>query len=176
LGSIKLKSLISEDKVVSKNDRKIKKQIQSNIDELGYLTNQIDDIKKKLIPLQKRYGELIDVVLPVIEELDEETIKTQNYIFRIIKKGYERKSFKYKEGFLKSLSKVNQNTRKILEQILDETKKMVQVKPKFMVSPVEDIIPKKMIQWMKKFKKRIQSLFKYVSVIKQGNTELRKLI
>ena len=90
---MKLMDLISE-KV------NIEKSLQSEIDELGELSKQIDKIKEQLKPLQKRYGEVVNNVIPVIDKLDKETITTNNFVMRILRKGYERETFQYKEGFL----------------------------------------------------------------------------
>ena len=183
---IKLMSLLLEGKIIDKKKhQKITKDIKSKIDELGRLTTKIDDLKKTLKPLQKKYDELIDIVLPVVDELDSETVRTKNFIFRIIKKGYERKSFQYKKGFLKSLTKVNENTKRILEQILEETKKLTRIKPSYTIDYVgED--NNRLKQWFlqvsflkklqDKLKKIVKSLYVNISNIKKGNTELRKLL
>ena len=82
---IKLMSLLLEGKIIDKKKhQRITKDIKSKIDQLGRLTTKIDDVKKTLKPLQKKYDELIDIVLPVVDELDSETVRTKNFIFRII--------------------------------------------------------------------------------------------
>jgi len=150
---IKMKGLITED---------IDTDIKHNIDQIGVLQKEIDEIQKKLKPLKKEYGELIDNVLPIL-----------NYIFKIIRKGYERQSFQYKEGFNKALGKVNNNIKKILEQILDDTKKMVDVKPKFQVSPIHEGFK----EWIKSFTRKVlKKIIKPMKSIVSANKDLRKLI
>jgi 6-pyruvoyl-tetrahydropterin synthase len=100
-------------------------------------------------------------------------MKTRNYIFKIIRKGYERQSFQYKEGFNKALGKVNNNIKKILEQILDDTKKMVDVKPKFQVSPIHEGFK----EWIKSFTRKVlKKIIKPMKSIVSANKDLRKLI
>ena len=94
---LKLKELITED---------IDTDIKHNIDQIGSLQKEIDEIQKKLKPLKKEYGELVDNVLPILSKLGKEQMKTRNYIFKIIRKGYERQSFQYKEGFNKAVMSV----------------------------------------------------------------------
>lgn len=165
---IKMKELLSltED---------IDKDIKQNIDEIGKLDREIDELQKKLKPLRKQYGELVDNVLPMLNKLGKEQYKTRNYIFKIIRKGYERQSLQYKEGFNKALGKVNKNIKKILEQILDDTKKMVSVAPKFQVSPVE--ISEGFTDWIKKYTRKVlKKISPYLKLVVSGNRDLRKLI
>ena len=53
------------------------------------------------------------------ELFNKEQYKTKNYIFKIIRKGYERQSFQYKEGFNKALDKVNSNAIKYSLHLFD---------------------------------------------------------
>jgi len=159
-----MKGLITED---------IDTDIKHNIDQIGVLQKEIDEIQKKLKPLKKEYGELIDNVLPILSKLGKEQMKTRNYIFKIIRKGYERQSFQYKEGFNKALGKVNNNIKKILEQILDDTKKMVDVKPKFQISPINEGFT----DWLKSFTRKVlKNIIKPMKSVVSANKDLRKLI
>ena len=164
---IKLKDLISED---------IDKDIKKNIDEIGRLDSEIDELQKKMKPLRNRYGELVDNLLPILNSLGKEQVKTQNYIFKIVRKGYERQSFQYKEGFNRALDKVNSNIRLILKQILDDTKKMVKVAPSIQVSPIE-IREISFKDWVKKYtRKVVRKIIPYMKVIVKTNNDLRKMI
>jgi len=166
---IKMKELLS-----LKED--VDKEIKRNINEIGKLNNEIDELQKKLKPLRKQYGELVDNVLPMLNKLGKEQYKTQNYIIRIIRKGYERQSFQYKEGFNRALDKVNKNVKRILEQILDDTKKMVKVAPSIQVSPIE-IREISFKDWVKKFaRKVVRKIIPYMKIIVKTNSDLRKMI
>ena len=154
----------------------IDNSLQSEIDELGELTKKIEKIKKQLRPLQKRYGEVVEEISPVIEKLDKETITTNNFVMRILRKGYERETFQYKEGFLNGLNKVNENTKKILQQILEETRKLTKINPSFSVKPVSEGVGDKMKLWYKKFKMMIKKLSKNFRGISDGNKILKKLV
>jgi len=166
---IKMKELLS-----LKED--VDKDIKRNIDEIGELDHKIDELQKKLKPLRNRYGELVDNVLPLLNKLGKEQYKTRNYIFKIIRKGYERQSFQYKEGFNRALGKVNKNVKRILEQILDDTKKLVKIAPSFQVKPVE-IREGSFRDWIKKYtRKVVRKIIPYMKSVVKANNDLRKMV
>ena len=166
---MKLKELISEKVVVDS-------KIQSEIDELGILSQQIEKIKKQLQPLQKRYGEVVEEIIPVIDKLDKETLTTNNFVMKIIRRGYERENYSYKEGFLNGLNKVNENTKRILQQILEETKKLTKINPSFSVKPIGEGREGQLYSWYKWFKVVIKRLLKNFKGISDGNKILKKLV
>ena len=166
---MKLKELISEKIVVDS-------KIQSEIDELGTLTQQIEKIKKQLQPLQKRYGEVVEEIIPIIDKLDKETLQTNNFIMKIIRRGYERENYSYKEGFLNGLNKVNENTKRILQQILEETKKLTKINPSFSVKPIGEGREGQLYSWYKWFKVVIKRLLKNFKGISDGNKMLKRLV
>ena len=166
---MKLKELISEKIVVDS-------KIQSEIDELGILSQQIEKIKKQLQPLQKRYGEVVEEIIPVIDKLDKETLTTNNFVMKIIRRGYERENYSYKEGFLNGLNKVNENTKRILQQILEETKKLTKINPSFSVKPIGEGVGDKLKVWYNKFKMMVRKLTKNFKGISDGNKMLKRLI
>ena len=166
--------LIKDDYLINEKSKFIEKEIQKEIDELGTLSKQIEKLKNQLQPLQKKYGELMGEIIPVVEDLEDETILTDKYVLQILKKGYTRETFQYKEGFLTSLDKVNENTKKILKTILEQTKKMTKINPNIKVRPLEgvgDTIKK----WVSNFKSVIRKLTRNFKGIKDGNKGLRKL-
>ena len=172
---IKLTQLIRNDIILEDKQQLIDKKIKKEIDELGMVMNQIKVLKKKLDPLQKRYGELVDVILPVVDELDSETFKTKNYVFKITKQGYERQTYSYKEGFLNGLDKVNENTKRVLKSILEETMRLTKIKPSFSVNPVESV-GGTLKKWYNKFKQIVRKLTKNIRGVKDGNKMLKRLI
>ena len=166
---MKLKELISEKVVVDS-------KIQSEIDELGILSQQIEKIKKQLQPLQKRYGEVVEEIIPVIDKLDKETLTTNNFVMKIIRRGYERENYSYKEGFLNGLNKVNENTKRILKEILEETKKLTKINPSFSVKPIGEGREGQLYSWYKWFKVVIKRLTKNFKGITDGNKILKRLV
>ena len=166
---MKLKELISEKVVVDT-------KIQSEIDELGQLTDKIEKLKKQLQPLQKRYGKVVEDIIPFIDKLDKETLTTNNFVMKIIRRGYERENYSYKEGFLNGLNKVNENTKKILQQILEETKKLTKINPSFSVKPIGEGVGDTLKKWYNKFKMVVRKLSKNFKEISDGNKILKRLV
>jgi chromosome segregation ATPase len=150
--------------------------IKKNIDEIGKLDSEIDELQKQLKPLRQKYGELVDNVLPMLNKLGKEQVRTKNYIFKIIRKQYTRQSYQYKIGFNRALDKVNKNVKRILEQILDDTKKLVKVAPSIQVSPIE-IREISFKDWIKKYtRKVIKKIFPYMKSVVKANNDLRKMV
>ena len=101
--------------------------MNDKIDKVGKLNDKINKLKKELKPLQTELNELTDGLVGLVEH------KTNNYMFTTTSKGYERTTYSYKDGFMKSLDKVNSKTRKVLENELNKTSKVGYIKPKFKI-------------------------------------------
>ena len=166
---MKLKQLINENHIIESG-------IKDEIDELGKLTSQIERLKKQLQPLQKRYGKVVEDIIPFIDKVDKETLTTNNFVMKIIRRGYERENYSYKEGFLNGLNKVNENTKKILQQILEETKKLTKINPSFSVKPIGEGREGQLYSWYKWFKVVIKRLTKNFKGITDGNKILKRLV
>ena len=166
---MKLTDLINEKVLIDKT-------LQNEIDELGELTNQIEKLKKQLQPLQKRYGDVVEGIIPIVEKLNKETIKSNHYVMWITKKGFERETVSYKSGMIKVLEKVNANTKVILLSILDETKKLTHINPTFTLSPIKsEGIGNKLKVWWKNFQRIIKRFTKNFKSIADGNKMLKRL-
>ena len=77
---------------------------------------------------------------------------------------------------MNGLNKVNKNTKKILQQILDETKKLTQINPSFSVRPIGEGVGDKLKLWYKKFKVMVKKLSKNFKGISDGNKILKRLV
>jgi len=161
---IKMKLLLDED---------IDGDIKEKIDELGSLETMIDELQKRLKPLKEKYGELVENVLPIVSQLGKEQVKTQNYVLKIIRKGYQKQSFQYKEGFNKALEKVNDNIKNILLHVLKDTRKVIEVSPKFRIEPLNEGF----MEWLKNRTQRImKKIVPWFKLVVSGNKELRRLV
>ena len=108
----------------------IQKSIIEKIDEFGELSNEMDKVKKSLDEMKKKYEGLEDELRPLLEELskyNQKSIQTEKYLLSIKRFGYEKENLKYKEVFEQSLTKVNKNTKKLLEDLLQTTKTISKV-------------------------------------------------
>ena len=95
---------------------------------------------------------------------------------KIIRRGYKRENYSYKEGFLNGLNKVNENTKRILQQILEETKKLTKITPSFSVKPIGEGREGQLYSWYKWFKVVIKRLTKNFKGISDGNKMLKRLV
>ena len=163
---IKLKEILMED---------MDKDIKKNINEMGEISKEISQLQDKLKPLQKRYGDIVKEVLPVVNQLGKENVITKKYVFRILKKGFDRSTVSYKEGFSNALKKVNKSTKLVLERILKETEKLTYIKPQFSIKPVEGVSDT-LKKWVNRFKGFVRKLIPHMKQIHKGNIELRKMV
>ena len=60
--------------------------------------------------------------------------------------GYNRENFKYKESFEKSLTMVNKQTRRVLEDVLQSTKTVSRVVSTIGVQRVDEVSLKSMLK------------------------------
>ena len=153
----------------------IDKDIKKHIDEMGDISKQIVQLQDRIKPLQQRYGEIINEVLPVVNQLGKENVITKKYVFRILKKGFQRATVYYRSGFLESLQRVNKQTRLVLERILKETEKLTYIKPQFSIKPVEGV-GDTLKKWVNRFKGFVRKLIPHMKQIHKGNIELRKMV
>ena len=75
----------------------------------------------------------------------QKSLQTEKYLVTIKRRGYSRESYKYKESFEKSLTKVNEQTRRLLKELLESTKTTSRVLSSVGVQPVEENILKRVI-------------------------------
>ena len=130
------------------NEFKFENDIESQIDEFGILSDNIDKVKMELSELSNRYKEIEGELRPILEQLtiqNKKSIQTKKYLVTLKRMGYNRDNFKYKESFEESLTKVNQQTRKVLEDILLSTKTVSRVVSTIGVQRINEISLKSML-------------------------------
>lgn len=135
---ILLRSIIRE-AILLENE--ISPQIEQQIDEFAELSDEIDRVNAHLKKLKSRFSYLEDTLRPVLEDLDQQSqsaIQTEKYLLTIKRKGYDRTNVKYKEAFEEAITKVNAQTRRILEEVLESTKSTTRVVSKLGVQPVTE--------------------------------------
>ena len=169
--TIKLKSFIKDEILKEGLDKKI----EGSVNELGDLSKEIEILKSKLKPLTKRYGEIVEEIIPVVKGLHTENVLTNRYVFRIMKKGFERKTVSYREGFLQSLEKLNKQTRIVCERILKETERLSYVKPQISISPIEGV-GNTIKKWVNRFKGLVRKVIPSLKQIRNENKKLKRIM
>ena len=130
------------------NEFRFENDIESQIDEFGILSDKIDKVKMELSELSNRYKEIEGDLRPILEQLhiqNKKSIQTKKYLVTLKRMGYNRDNFKYKESFEESLTKVNQQTKKVLEDILLSTKTVSRVVSTIGVQRINEISLKSML-------------------------------
>ena len=103
----------------------------------------------ELSELSNRYKEIEGELRPTLEQLtiqNKKSIQTKRYLVTLKRMGYNRDNFKYKESFVESLTKVNKQTKKVLEDILLSTKTVSRVVSTIGVQRMNEISLKSMLQ------------------------------
>jgi uncharacterized protein YoxC len=127
---MKMKDLMDIIREEILNEFQLNKSILEKVDEFGELSDEIDKVKKQLDEMKKKYEGLEDELRPLLEELNrynQKSIQTEKFLVSIKRFGYEKENMKYKEVFEQSLTKVNKNTKKLLEDLLQSTKTISKV-------------------------------------------------
>ena len=162
------------------NEFRFERDIESKIDEFGILSDKIDKVKMELSELSNRYKEIEGELRPTLEQLtiqNKKSIQTKKYLVTLKRMGYNRDNFKYKESFEESLTKVNQQTRKILEDILLSTKTVSRVVSTIGVQRMNEISLKSMLKKLvSPFKKLFNKLKMNTKNIDGLNGVLRKMV
>ena len=102
----------------------------------------------ELSELSNRYKEIEGELRPTLEQLtiqNKKSIQTKRYLVTLKRMGYNRDNFKYKESFVESLTKVNKQTKKVLEDILLSTKTVSRVVSTIGVQRMDEISLKSML-------------------------------
>jgi plasmid rolling circle replication initiator protein Rep len=148
---------------------KFERDVESKIDEFGTLSDKIDKVKMELSELSNRYKEIEGELRPILEQLQlqkTKSIQTEKYLVTLKRMGYNRENFKYKESFEESLTKVNHQTRKVLEDILQSTKTVSRVVSTIGVQRVDEFSLKSML------KKLVSPFKKLFSRLKMNNKSI----
>ena len=147
---IELKELIRE---VLLTEFQRNKEIESKINEFGELSDEIDRVKNHLEGLKKRYTQLEGELRPMLEHLTEfnqKSVQTERFLVSIKRMGYEKVNYRYKEVFEESLDKVNGNTRRLLENLLESSKTLTKVVSSIGVQPLNENLLTKLLDRLKR--------------------------
>ena len=147
---IELKELIRE---VLLTEFQRGREIESKINEFGELSDEMDRVKNHLEGLRKRYSQIEGELRPMLEHLTEfnqKSVQTERFLISIKRMGYEKVNFRYKEVFEESLDKVNGNTRRLLENLLESSKTLSKVVSSIGVQPLDENLLTKLMDRIKR--------------------------
>ena len=150
----------------------IGKDLETKITTFGKLSDQIDLLKSQLNELKSKYSTIEDELRPILNELqntENKHLKTKDYLITIKRMGFDRTNVKYKTAFEKSLTKVNSQTRIVLQKILEETKSTSRVVSSIGVSKLRESTLGQII------KKMMSSFKKFINPLRKTNRSLDDL-
>ena len=98
------------------------KKVKKQVDDLAALNNEIRLLKEKLKEQSSKAKGIEAALRPVLEglkETEQRILITDKNVVEIHRRGYERRSPKYKAAFDLALTKVNKAVKKILNDSLE---------------------------------------------------------
>ena len=153
--------------------------INKKIDEFGELSNEMDRVKKQLEDLKRKYSAIEDELRPVMEELKknkQKFLETEKYLIAIKKSGYDKTTFAYKDAFDTALTKVNGQTKKLLQELLETTKKVTPIATSIGVQTKEGFVSDLLKKMKGFFSKLIPSFMKTNKSLDELQSIAKKMI
>ena len=159
--------------------------ITEKIAELKSIQEQLDKAltayKESIVELEASKGELVPEVMEAFkgqtEGAEKLKISIDGMLVEIVQES-ERLTTSYQKAFETALTKVNENTRKVLEQILEESKVFSKVKSQMKIDGskvyegMEDMFGK-VKEWLSKAYGRITG---FTSKAQEGVDEIEAMI
>ena len=157
--------------------------VKSSIGEFYDLQNEIKRLEAELEERKLAFKQFEGEIKPMLDgmkEVGDKLAQTEEYLIKVSRFGGERKDASYKTAFENALSKVNAATKRVLEEALEASKKVTQVKHSFSIDKVvvaEASIFDKIKSAIKGAISKLLGVFKKESkTIDDANKELKKLV
>jgi septal ring factor EnvC (AmiA/AmiB activator) len=152
-------------------------------EQLGHfyeLQNKIKEYEQEIENMKTEFKQFADELKPMMDgmkEVGDKLAKTEDFIVAISRFGGERKDASYKTAFENALSKVNASTKRVLEEALEASKKLTNVKHSFNIQKIEEAnIFTKIAGMLKSAVSKFLGIFKKESKsIDDANKDLAKL-
>jgi hypothetical protein len=166
--------------IESVNEADVDPEIAKQLNHFYEMQNKIKEYEKEIEAMKEEFKQFADELKPMMDgmkEVGEKLAKTEDFIIAISRFGGERKDASYKNAFENALSKVNAATKKVLEEALEASKKVTNVKHSFNIQKVEEAnIFTKIGNLLKSAVSKFLNIFKKEGkVIDDANKELAKL-
>lgn len=155
--------------------------IKSSMGEFYELQNEIKKLEAELEAKKLQFKQFEGDIKPMLDgmkEVGDKLAQTEEYVLKVSRFGGERKDASYKTAFENALTKVNAATKRVLEEALEASKKVTQVKHSFQIDKVvaEASIFDKIKSAIKGAINKLLGVFKKESKnIDDANKELKKL-
>lgn len=160
-------------------DPGVKAQIGTFYDLQEQIKKLEAELEERKLAFKQFEGE-IKPMLDGMKEVGDKLAQTEEYLIKVSRFGGERKDASYKNAFENALSKVNGATKRVLEEALEASRKVTQVKHSFSIDKVivaEASIFDKIKSAIKGAISKLLGVFKKESkTIDDANKDLKRLV
>ncbi len=142
-----MKKFLTENKVTVASQKLSELDVQDtnvtdSVKEFYELQQEMATMKSRLKEMEGRFKEFEGVIKPMLDEMKELGDKLAmcgEYVIKVTKFGGERMDASYKDAFENALSKVNAATKNVLNEALEASKKLTQVKHSISIQPSDSL-------------------------------------
>jgi hypothetical protein len=156
--------------------------VKASIGEFYELQNEIKRLEAELEERKLAFKQFEGDIKPMLDgmkDVGDKLAQTEEFVIKVSRFGGERKDASYKTAFENALSKVNAATKRVLEEALEASKKVTQVKHSFSIDKVvaEASLFDKIKSALKGAINKLLGVFKKESkTIDDANKDLKKLV
>jgi hypothetical protein len=156
--------------------------VKASIGEFYELQNEIKRLEAELEEKKLAFKQFEGDIKPMLDgmkDVGDKLAQTEEFVIKVSRFGGERKDASYKTAFENALSKVNAATKRVLEEALEASKKVTQVKHSFSIDKVvaEASLFDKIKSALKGAINKLLGVFKKESkTIDDANKDLKKLV
>jgi flagellar biosynthesis chaperone FliJ len=172
MNKLTLEDLLAE---ILQERENLSPEIIKKIDRFGELNIQMEKARAELDKIRNEYKSIESELLPILEELDEysgRTLKTQKFLITIKKMGFTRTMYQYSKVLDEALKTVNEDTKKMLSNLLDTTATVQRIAASISVQKLDEGFFETLSQ---KVKGMINSLVKTIKLRSKNMDTLSKL-
>jgi hypothetical protein len=172
MNKLTLEDLLAE---ILQERENLSPEIIKKIDRFGELNIQMEKARAELDKIRNEYKSIESELLPILEELDEysgRTLKTQKFLITIKKMGFTRTMYQYSKVLDEALKTVNEDTKKMLSNLLETTATVQRVATSIGVQKIGEGFFETLSQ---KVKGMINSLIKTIKLRSTNMDTLSKL-
>lgn len=156
--------------------------IKESIGDFYELQNEIKELEAQLEEKKLQFKQFEGDIKPMLDgmkEVGDKLAQTEEYVIKVSRFGGERKDASYKTAFESALTKVNAATRRVLEDALDASKKITNVKHSFNIDKIvaEASIFDRIKDAIKSAISKVLGVFKKEGkTIDDANNELKRIV
>jgi hypothetical protein len=117
-------------------------QVTDSVKEFYELQQEMNTMKSRLKEMEARFKGFEGVIKPMLDEMKElgdKLAMAGEFVIKVTKFGGERMDASYKDAFENALTKVNAATKAVLQETLEASKKVTQVKHSIDIQPANQL-------------------------------------